>query len=78
MNLQIQLLADQAYAYAQLQYEKWTPTPDFSGIPSIRAIFSERFAELIVTECAKIADTADQNSCEWIGGNILTHFGVKP
>ena len=37
----------------------------------------EKFAELIVKECAKIADIADENECEWIGGNILTHFGVK-
>jgi hypothetical protein len=36
-----------------------------------------KFAELIVRECAKIADVADENECEWIGGNILTHFGVK-
>ena len=35
-----------------------------------------KFAELIVGECAKIADVADENKCEWIGGNILTHFGV--
>ena len=34
------------------------------------------FAELIVQECAKIADIADENKCEWIGGNVLTHFGV--
>lgn len=38
---------------------------------------AERFAELIVQECALIADIADENGCEWIGGNILTHFGVK-
>ena len=37
----------------------------------------EKFAELIVKECAKIADIADENKCEWIGGNILTHFGVE-
>jgi len=35
------------------------------------------FAKLIIRECAKIADIADENECEWIGGNILTHFGVK-
>ena len=39
--------------------------------------FAEKFAELIVRECAKVADIADENKCEWIGGNILTHFGVK-
>lgn len=37
----------------------------------------EKFAELIVRECAKVADLADENKCEWIGGNILTHFGVE-
>jgi hypothetical protein len=36
-----------------------------------------KFAELIVLECAKVADIADENKCEWIGGNILTHFGVE-
>ena len=36
-----------------------------------------RTAELIVRECAKVADIADENKCEWIGGNILTHFGVE-
>lgn len=39
--------------------------------------FSDKFAELIIKECAKVADLADENKCEWIGGNILTHFGVK-
>jgi len=37
----------------------------------------DRFAELIVKESAKVADLADENKCEWIGGNILTHFGVE-
>lgn len=35
-----------------------------------------KFAELLVQECARVADLADENNCEWIGGNILTHFGV--
>ena len=37
----------------------------------------ERFAELIIRKCAKVADLAEENKCEWIGGNILTHFGVE-
>ena len=37
----------------------------------------EKFSELIVRECAKIADSADESASEWIGGNILTHFGVE-
>jgi len=36
-----------------------------------------KFAELIVQECARVADLADENKCEWIGGNVLTHFGVE-
>jgi hypothetical protein len=35
------------------------------------------FAELLIRECARVADTADESKCEWIGGNILTHFGVS-
>ena len=37
----------------------------------------EKFAELIIRKCAKVADLADENKCEWIGGNILVHFGVE-
>jgi hypothetical protein len=35
------------------------------------------FAELLIRECARVADNADESKCEWIGGNILTHFGVS-
>ena len=38
---------------------------------------ADEFAELIVRECANVADRAEENGCEWIGGNILIHFGVK-
>ena len=54
----------------------------FSGTWSVMDMqdltkFADRFAEVIVRECAKVADIADENKCEWIGGNILTHFGVE-
>ena len=45
--------------------------------PTRLSMSQQKFAELIVQECAKIADVADENKCEWIGGNILTHFGVE-
>ena len=66
MNEQIKQLAEQAkrnepFDCGALTKDQWL----------------EKFAELIVQECAKIADVADENECEWIGGNILTHFGVK-
>ena len=38
---------------------------------------TEKFAELLIRESARVADLADDNNCEWIGGNILTHFGFK-
>ena len=36
-----------------------------------------KLAELIVRECADVADVANENKCEWIGGNILTYFGIE-
>ena len=57
----------------ELAHEAGLPTYNPEGIPTKL----EKFAELIVRECAQVADVADENKCEWIGGNILTHFGVK-
>jgi hypothetical protein len=37
----------------------------------------ENLCEMIIRECAQVADRADSVGCEWIGGNILTHFGVE-
>ena len=50
---------------------------DMPGAWNIPDEFCKKFAELIVKECAKIADIADESKCEWIGGNILIHFGVE-
>ena len=36
----------------------------------------QKFAELIVKECADIGDIADDSGI-WVGGTILTHFGVE-
>jgi hypothetical protein len=66
MNERIRLLAEQA---------------GYKDLPTVRLAFhgfdKEKFAQLIVRECARVADAADENKCEWIGGNVLTHFGVK-
>ena len=48
-----------------------------NGTSTTESFNRKKFAELIVQECAKVADIADENKCEWIGGNILTHFGVE-
>jgi len=76
MNERIKELADHARVQDRgyFIYQYGGPT----GHQSVeKAIDLEKFAELIVRECAKIADLADENKCEWIGGNILTHFGVE-
>ena len=88
MNERIKLLADQAEDYATAEYEKWIPTPDFSGIPNVRKIFNEKFAQLIVLECLALADNT-RDGCEqdgedqqalgadWVGLAIARHFGVE-
>lgn len=78
MNDRIRLLAEQADDYAKSEYDKWIPTPDFSGVPNIRKIFNEKFAELIIRECASIVD----NYGRWIlydklAVKIKKDFGVK-
>ena len=56
--------------------QQWNGSDDGrGGLKILESI--EKFAELIVRECAKVADIADENGCEWIGGNVLTHFGVE-
>ena len=67
MNERIKQLAEQATTVIE--------ATEYSGEGWI--FNKEKFAELIVRECAKVADIADENKCEWIGGNILTHFGVE-
>jgi len=69
MNERIRQLAEQAGISLSQK--------DFSYYWVESAEDMEKFAELIVRECAKVADIADKNKCEWIGGNILTHFGVE-
>ena len=72
MNERIKLLAEQA----RKEYLK-LPTGYRPEQVGMYRELMKKFAELIVRECAKVADIADENKCEWIGGNILTHFGVE-
>lgn len=51
--------------------------PADGNVTELTDLDIEKFAELIVKECARVADVADENKCEWIGGNILIHFGVE-
>ena len=66
MNEQFRKLAEQATEYANEQNE-------LHGVGYV-ITFKEKFAELIVQECARLAD----NSPQYIDGReILEHFGVS-
>ena len=68
MNEQIKEFARQSGFKVNWQHE---------DVQAIKMAQLTEFAELIIRKCAKVADLADENKCEWIGGNILNHFGVR-
>jgi hypothetical protein len=65
MNKQLKLLAEQA---------GYTPLPGFDFANELQEVFLTKFAELIVRECANIADTAEPYKSNDL---ILKHFGVQ-
>jgi hypothetical protein len=87
MNERIKELAIEAELYAWAEYEKWTPTDDFSGIPHIRHICNEKFAELIIAECASLCEARawgmiekgfpGHEAVEECSDIIKQHFGVE-
>ena len=48
-----------------------------NGVDKIHSNELERFAELIVNECAMIARKMEIRKAPYIGVTILEHFGVK-
>jgi hypothetical protein len=68
MNERIQELAEQATEYANEQNE-------LHGVDYVMT-FKEKFAELIVRECADISNQAERQ-CQHPGTQILKHFGVE-
>ena len=79
MNEKIKQFAEQAEDHATEEYDKWIPTSadDFSGIPNVRKIFNEMFAQLIVKECALTAGLMEHEGRRGIGAQILDNFGVE-
>jgi hypothetical protein len=78
MNKRIKELAEQARKYA------WENETHWSAIAEREALFEEKFAELIVKECAKSlwteeCHTSDLASEEYTRGSnkIKKHFGVE-
>jgi hypothetical protein len=70
MNERIRELAQQATE---------THTSYFDGRGNVtETVFDkEKFAELIVRECANRASWAQDTNEEDIGGEVLKHFGIK-
>ena len=70
MNERIRVLAEQA-GFSDDVHGVW-PTITHTGEPVLN-----KFAELIVEECAKIADRPHPLIGTQIGNQIRTHFGVE-
>ena len=79
MNERIEKLVEQADTYAY----KMNPEEDSYGRPANPRKFQQerdaKFAELIVNECAEVADNADATREKWegIGKYVREHFGVE-
>ena len=71
MNERIQKLADEAGLYVDLYGKPW---PKSMSAEECEAAY-QKFAELIVRECAWVADTAEPYQTSDL---ILKHFGVEP
>ena len=80
MNERIRELAKQALPNVKYWDEEFIPGTLGISIPDTRATNLkelEKFAELIVQECAKIADNPSQGAFTSIGNDIRKHFGVE-
>lgn len=71
MNEIIKRLAEQAVEESKLPAAFWWVTQD----PKMARV-AERFAELIVEECATVMNDNDFEGSS-IGNVILNHFGIK-
>ena len=71
MNEQIEKLSDEAYLFAQSQHSIYSP--------ELLRTYTKQFAELIVKECAEVADNADATRSKWesVGKYVREHFGVE-
>jgi hypothetical protein len=75
MNERIRQLADQAHEYASGVYDRRIATEGPENV-FFYQISNEKFAELIVRECADIA-TMNQHGWASAGSYVLEHFGVE-
>ena len=77
MNERIQELAVEARQYAFGEVENSQDPTEWST-KYYNEMFEQKFAELIVRECANIANARiDPDEDYLIGNDILKHFGVE-
>jgi hypothetical protein len=89
MNERIRQLAEQACAFADIQYNKQTRATFYTN-KSVEEFFREKFAELIVRECAVYCEghilpkrMAEENDLNYNDGvmdcaiGLKQHFGVE-
>lgn len=50
---------------------------EMPGVLYVHPEFVEKFAEMLIKECADAADMAVEADCDDIGLYIVEHFGVK-
>lgn len=81
----IQRLAGQAYVQACLELQQADPAQWYSDRGPPQELVNQKFAELIIRECAQLFedDGAMSSMSEYVHNNrckdtILTHFGVQP
>jgi hypothetical protein len=72
MNERIKQLADQCMV--EVKNVPCTGIDGWTSLGTVRQIDPVKFAELIVRECAQMADFADHTSP---GDYVLKHFGVE-
>ena len=60
-----------------IQTDIWCDQNVAQGSPMYNNQWEYKFAELIVQECAKIADNPSQGAFTSIGNDIRKHFGVE-
>jgi len=74
MNERIRQLAEQACAFADIQYNKQTRATFYTN-KSVEEFFREKFAELIVKETMQVvANNLPQNTYLDVADAVIEHF----
>ena len=70
MNDRIRELAEQADLYARSDNSSML-------FENYQKRYTEKFAELIVRECSQMVHNSHPDDLPFVGGKMLTHFGVE-